>query len=417
MNDQEKQKMKKKYALAGASSRAYQSYVAPLLGKYADTVEFAGIYDVNPGRSEIISKNFGNIPVYLDFDEMLEKEKPDAVIVTTVDAYHSDYVIRSMEFGCEVVVEKPLTIDAEKCRAILEAEKQFAKKVTVIFNLRYTPFAGKLKELVSGGAVGEVYNVHFEWLLDRVMAFGAHGASYFRRWNSRMAKSGGLLLHKCTHHFDFVNWLIGANPKKVSAFGKLNVYGKNGAYRGENCRRCDHAEECPFYCKLSDFERQFYAEQEKYDGYYKDGCVFSDEIDIYDTVSLNVLYDKGQTMSYSLNAAAAYEGWRMSINGSKGRLEAFCPFTGFQSTGECAIKIFDLRDNMTEIKVSELAGDHGGADDIMRDEIFGGDRGKTDPLGRAAGIAAGVNSLMIGAAANISIKQGTIVDIDELLKK
>ena len=407
--------MKKKYAFAGASSRAYDSYAKPLSTKYADTAELVGIYDINIGRSEIISKNCGNIPVFDNFDKMIETSKPDAVIVTTVDAYHSDYVVRSLELGCEVIVEKPLTIDAEKCKAILDAEKKYNKKVTVIFNMRYVPFASKVKELILSGAVGEVYNVHFEWLLDRVMSFSAHGTSYFRRWNSRMAKSGGLLLHKSTHHFDFINWVIDAVPKKVSAFGKLNVYGKNGAYRGKNCRSCEHTEECPFFYKLSAFEREFYAGQEKYDGYYKDGCVFSEEIDIYDTVSLNVLYDKGQLMSYSLNAAAAYEGWRVAINGSKGRLEAFSPFTGFQA-GESSIKVFDLGDNLTEYKVAELQGTHGGSDDLMRDEIFGQKPLKPDPLGRAADISAGVNSLMIGASANISIKQGIVVDIDELLK-
>ena len=408
--------MKKKYAFAGASSRAYYSYVKPLLNKYAGTSELVGIYDINIGRSEIISKDCGNIPVFDNFDKMLEIAKPDSVIVTTVDAYHSDYVIKSMQYGCEVVVEKPLTIDAEKCRAILEAEKKYGKKVTVIFNMRYVPFVSKLKELISGGVIGDVYNVHFEWLLDRIMNFGAHGTSYFRRWNSRMAKSGGLLLHKCTHHFDFINWVINAVPKKVSAFGKLNVYGKNGEFRGENCRNCEHTEKCPFYYKLSDFEKQFYAEQEKYDGYYKDGCVFSEEIDIYDTVSVNVLYDKGQSMSYSLNAAAAYEGWRVAINGSKGRLEAFSPYTGFQAKAGNTIKVFDLNNNMTEYEAEELEGDHGGSDDLMRDAIFGDNENHADPLGRAADISAGVNSLMIGAAANVSIKQGIVADIDELLK-
>ena len=409
--------MRKKYALAGASSRAYFSYAKPIAEKYRDTAELVGIYDINMGRSGIIGKDCGDVPVYGDFDEMILASKPDSVIVTTVDAYHSDYAVRALELGCEAIVEKPLTIDAPRCRAILDAEKKYGKKVTVIFNMRYVPFVSKIKELVFCGAVGEVYNVHFEWLLDRVMGFGAHGASYFRRWNSRMEKSGGLLLHKCTHHFDFINWVIGAVPKKVSAFGKLNLYGKNGAYRGENCRNCGNAKECPFYYRLTDFERQFYAEQEKYDGYYKDGCVFSEEIDIYDTVSLTALYDGGQTMSYSLNAAAAYEGWRLAINGSKGRLEAFCPLTGFQSAGANAIKVFDLGDNLSEYRVAELTGDHGGSDDLMRDEIFGENAGKPDPLGRAAGISAGVDSLMIGAAANVSIKQGIVADIDELLAR
>jgi len=119
-------------------------------------------------------------------------------------------------------------------------------------------------------------------------------------------------------------------------------------------------------------------------------------------------------MSYSLNATTAYEGFRVAINGSAGRIEAFSPLTGFQGSGPKTIKLFDLADNMTEYRIADLKGDHGGSDDLLRDELFRGAAGP-DPLKRAAGVDAGVNALMIGAAANVSIKTGTIVDIDELL--
>ena len=408
--------MKKRYALAGASARGYGSYARPIYERYAGSAELVGVYDINRGRSEILSKNCGNVPVFENFDDMIKTSEPDCVIITTVDAFHSDYAIRSMELGCDVVIEKPLTTDAQKCRAIIEAVNKYKKDVKMIFNMRYVPHTGKIKELISSGAIGDVYSVHFEYMLDRVMRFSAHGTSYFRRWNSRMEKSGGLLLHKSSHHFDFINWIIDAAPKKVSAFGKLNLYGKNGPYRGDNCRNCRHSGECPFYYRLTDYETQYYAEQEKYDGYYKDGCVFSDEIDIYDTMSLNVLYDGGQMMSYSLNATAAYEGWRLAVNGSEGRLEAFSPHTGQQSKAHYkSVKVYDLHDNVTEYSVAELSGAHGGSDDIMLDVLFGGKGMGRDPLGRAAGLDAGVNAVMIGAAANISIKDGVLVDIDKLL--
>jgi len=408
--------MKKRYALAGASARGLESYAKPIYERYAESTELAGVFDTNIGRSEILSRTCGGIPVFSVFDEMIQAARPDCVIITTVDAYHSDYAIRSMELGCDVIIEKPLTTDAKKCRAIIDAAEKYKKDVKVIFNMRYVPHTGKIKELIQSGAIGDVYSVHFEYMLDRVMQFSAHGASYFRRRNSRMEKSGGLLLHKSSHHFDFINWIIDATPKKVSAFGKLNLYGKNGPYRGENCRKCKHTVECPFYYRLPAHEIEYYADQEKYDGYYKDGCVFSDEIDIYDTMSLSVLYGGGQMMSYSLNATAAYEGWRLAVNGSAGRLEAFSPHTGWQSKGEHkAVRVFDLRDNMAEYSVAELSGSHGGSDAILLDELFGGKGAGHDPLSRAAGLDAGVNAVMIGAAANVSIKEGVMVDIDKLL--
>ncbi|MDR1440546.1 MAG: Gfo/Idh/MocA family oxidoreductase [Clostridiales bacterium] len=404
------------YVFAGASSRGLNSFALPLRESYSGTSQILGIFDINLGRAEYMAARCGNPPVYADFGEMLRATKPDTVIVTTVDAYHSEYIVQALESGCDVITEKPMTIDAGKCRAILAAERKSGRKVTVTFNYRYAPYASKIKELVMSGAVGDVYSVHFEWLLDKIMAFGAHGTSYFRRWNSRMAKSGGLLVHKSTHHFDLINWWLGATPDRVSAFGRLREYGAaNAPYQGKNCRSCGHARECRFRYELTDFEKAFYEGNERHDGYFKDGCVFSDEIDIYDTMAVNVSYREGPVLSYSLNATTPYEGWRAAINGSRGRLEAFLPETGFQANAGQAnsIKVFDLKDNVSEYSITKVNGAHGGGDERMLGMLFGG--AADDPLGYAAGTRAGANSILIGAAANISIRESRIVPIGELL--
>ena len=411
--------MKKSYAFVGASSRALDMFLLPMKNNYQDACELCGIYDINPGRARVVAEQVG-IPVYDGFEEMIEDTKPDCVIVTTVDAYHSDYVIKAMELGCDVITEKPMTIDAERCRAILETEKRTGRHVTVTFNYLYAPFMTKIKELVASGTIGEVFSVHFEWLLDRNMDVLAHGTSYFRRWNARMEKSGGLLVHKSTHHFDLVNWWINQRPSKVSAFGRLNLYGASGSERyangihGENCRKCEYTTQCPFYYKLNDKEIKLYANNEQYDGYYKDGCVYSKDINIYDTMAVLVHYDKGAILNYSLNATCAYEGWRISINGSNGRLEAYMPETGPDRPGYCdIIRVFDLKNSVTEHKITRASGGHGGGDQRLQRMIFKGDL--PDSLGHQAGSVDGAASILIGAAANISIRENRVVSIDELV--
>ncbi len=69
--------------------------------------------------------------------------------------------------------------------------------------------------------------MHFEWLLDI-----RHGADYFRRWHRDKANSGGLLVHKSGHHFDLVNWWLGAAPVRAFAKGRLSFYGDNGKRHG-----------------------------------------------------------------------------------------------------------------------------------------------------------------------------------------
>ena len=413
--------MKKSYVFAGASRRAMAMFLEPMTTDYRDFCELRGLYDINIGRARTVGKMF-DVPVFEDFETMIKATKPECVIVTTVDAFHSDYIIKAMELGCDVITEKPMTIDATRCNAILEAEKRTGCHVTVTFNYRYAAYMRRIKELLMDGAVGDVFSVHFEWLLDRNMDVLAHGTSYFRRWNARMKNSGGLLVHKSTHHFDLVNWWIGQKPVSVSAFAKLNLYGLPGREKyaggmhGENCRTCRYTKECPFYYPLPDLEKELYADNQQYDGYNRDGCVYADDIDIYDTMAVTVAYDGGAVLSYSLNATAAYEGWRLVINGSNGRLEAFFPETGpcFDPDKD-VIKVFDLDNKVTEYVVKKGMGGHGGGDNALHKNVFIG--GQPDPLGLCAGTKDGANSIIIGAAANISIKEHRMVDISELLKE
>ena len=91
-----------------------------------------------------------------------------------------------------------------------------------------------MKQALKDGVVGEVLNVDFEYLLDT-----KHGADYFRRWHRRKENSGGLLVHKATHHFDLVNWWIEDEPEEVMAFGSRRFYGPVRAERGVRCLTCD----------------------------------------------------------------------------------------------------------------------------------------------------------------------------------
>lgn len=405
----------KKYVLAGASQRAYGMFAKPLVNELKDFASVEGVYDINPIRSEILGKDFG-VPVFYDFDIMLKTVKPDIVIVTTIDAFHHEYIIKSMEAGCDVITEKPMTIDAPKVRAILETERKTGKKVHVTFNYRFIPFVTRIKELLSSGLIGQIYSVDFEWLLDRNMDISAHGTSYFRRWNRYLQKSGGLLVHKSTHHFDLINWWIGERPVEVSAFGKLRRYGRNGSFRGERCMTCKHKKECEFYWDITknEFEMAYYVGAEGKDGYFKDSCVFAENIDIYDTMSVGIQYDGGALLTYSLNAHCAYEGWKMSINGSNGRLEAEITETGILSHGLTnKIRYFDLKDGVTTFEVPIIRDGHGGGDAKLRRMLFAGD--VPDPLGHQATSVDGAYSVLIGAAANVSIRDKQIVNIRKLL--
>ncbi len=288
-----------------------------VIGKYSEQSRMVAMCDLNEGRlnlslDQIKEKTGHRPPGYSnrEFDRMIKETRPDCVIVTSRDDTHRHYICRAMELGCDVITEKPMTIDAESCRSILEAKKKTGRNITVTFNYRYSPPRRQIKDLLMSGVIGETLSVDFHWLLDT-----RHGADYFRRWHRRKAHSGGLLVHKATHHFDLVNWWLSSVPETVYATGHRQFYTPETAdryglsRRGERCYECPEEARCPFFIdigqtneKASKNLRALYFDFEKYDGYERDLCVFSPEIEIEDSISVAVSYRSGAKMSYSLNA-------------------------------------------------------------------------------------------------------------------
>src|SRR5699024_8071708 len=167
--------------------------------------------------------DYSQVNTYMadEFDDMIAKEKPDIVIVTTVDRTHHTYIVRALEVGCDVITEKLMNIDAVTTHKINEAIDRTGNEVRVTFNYRYATHNTKIREIIRDGVIGDVHSVNFEWALDT-----QHGADYFRRWHRDKRNSGGLLVHKSTHHFDLVNFCLNTTQETVYATGGLRFYGK-----------------------------------------------------------------------------------------------------------------------------------------------------------------------------------------------
>ena len=406
----------KRYVIVGAGMRGYYMFGKRIAtDAYKNHASIEGIYDVNSIRAREFAKDCGGFPVYDDFDKMLEEVKPDYVIVTTVDCYHHEYIIKALEAGCDVISEKPMTIDAEKCNAILEAEKKSGKQVQVTFNMRFMPYMQRVKQLIQEGLVGETLSIDLEWHLDT-----RHGADYFRRWHRYMEKSGGLLLHKSTHHFDIVNWWLDSYPEEVSAFGTRRFYGPTRDERGERCLTCDYKDSCEYYWDIEDgddpFYKRFYFEAEKEDGYIRDSCVFDEKINIYDSMAVQVKYTNDALLTYSLIAHSPYEGWRATINGTQGRLEIGEVYSGHGSESKNnTIRYYNRKGELIHYTIPKASGSHGGGDDKLIRMLVKNDL--ADDMGCQASSMDGAMSLLIGAAANISIRDKKVVSIESLLKR
>ncbi len=437
---------KKRYAIVGTGSRS-SMYIKAICNTYPDRAELVGLCDSNQSRMNYYNNvflkkscnNHPDVPTYKAdrFDDMIAECKPDVIIVTSMDRTHHKYTCRAMELGCDVITEKPMTIDAEKCQQIIDTQKRTGRNVTVTFNYRYAPRNSKVKEVLQSGVVGEITSVHFEWLLDT-----SHGADYFRRWHRNKVNSGGLMVHKATHHFDLVNWWLDSEPVTVFAMGDLKFYGKiNAEKRGitefySRARNNPIAAKDPFALKISPDDETMmglYYNAEQEDGYYRDQSVFGDGISIEDNTGVMVRYRNNAVMTYSLCAHCPWEGYRIVFNGTKGRLEFNVVEKSFvDGKGE----------NMAEFGMRELGEDrkqlvpeiifqphwgkaqvitydcdtlagHGGGDAKLLKNLFVGV--DEDPLGLAADFHDGAKSILTGIGANLSMQTGLPVKVQELI--
>ncbi|MET4157173.1 putative dehydrogenase [Agromyces sp. PvR057] len=438
-----------RYALVGTGSRAGM-YIAAMSGTafgaehVAEVADLVAWCDVNPGRLDVYEREVVEsghpAPVRYpvdDLERMIVEERIDRVVITTPDFTHAEYVVRALRAGADVVVEKPLTIDAESVRRIGEAIAETGREVITTFNYRYSPRNSTLRQVIADGRIGRVTSVHFEWALDTV-----HGADYFRRWHRQKQNSGGLFIHKASHHFDLVNWWIQATPVRVFASGGLRFYGaENAEARGLGARpsRGTGASGDPFSLDLAGDPRmkELYLDQEHHDGYLRDRDVFDAGITIEDNLAALVDYDSGATLSYSLNAHAPWEGYRVTVNGTEGRAELEVVERGAVLIGDDGRVIVDPSmhpdasatddvrphgerlvvqrhwEGAEVVPIPDGIGSHGGGDAFLLDHLF---RRVTDdaPLGRVAGYADGVRAVSVGIAGNRSLATGQPVLISEL---
>lgn len=433
-----------RYALVGAGSRA-QMFLDAIAGPHADVAELVAWTDTNPGRLDWAAQHPGRSalgePVRFEPQDLaatIENEHIDRVIVTSPDFTHADVITTALQAGADVVVEKPLTVSEEGVRIIGEAAHATGRDVTVTFNYRYSPRNSALKELITSGAIGNVTSVHFEWVLDT-----AHGADYFRRWHREKSNSGGLLVHKSSHHFDLVNWWLDDVPVRVFASGGLRFYGAdNAAKRGLGPRPERGSVDSELRDAFSlDLRRDpelkgLYFDQEGHDGYLRDRDVFDPGITIEDNLSLVVDYSRGASMSYSLNAHAPWEGYTVYVNGSAGRAELTVVERGavlvrddgsvtvdpsMHPDGVVSERTRPIGEWLTvqrhfepaqQVEIPEGEGGHGGGDaQLLRDVFVGGDH---DPLGKASTWHDGVRSMAVGLAGNRSLGGDAAVRIADL---
>lgn len=187
--------------------------------KLLPQAELIALADLSKERLEQSGKEFGLSALYMDYRDMLQKEKLDAVAVATPDYYHTAPVLDSLRAGCHVLVEKPLTTSLAEAEEIDRVVRKTGKKLQVNFNHRWLSPYHKVKEMVLNGHIGEP-----------MIGYARKNnplsvpTQMIKSWASRTTPAWFL---SC-HDIDLVNWWFDADPIEAYAKGIRKVLVEKG---------------------------------------------------------------------------------------------------------------------------------------------------------------------------------------------
>jgi len=379
-------------------------------------------------------KKWHNVPddrCYTSWEDILAQPKmADLAVICTQDNMHYAPAMKAIEKGYHLLLEKPVAQTARECAEIAVAAEKKGVKVLVCHVLRYTAFFGKVKKLVMDGAIGDVMSVvHVEAVGN---AHQSH--SYVRgNWHSE-AESTPMLLAKCCHDIDIIQWILDKPCKKVQSFGSLTHFTAENAPEGAPVRcvdgGCPAADTCPYNCmklyyedKDNNWFRGVAAKKFDVDGGPTDEevlealktsdyglCVYHAKNDVVDHQVVNMEFAGGATASLTMNAFNK-GGRYIRLFGTKGELYA--------NMSDQEITLFSFADRQYHkfpVKTGDetIVGGHGGGDTGIASELY---EYLTDCYTgfRAADITTSVKNHLIGFAAEKSRRNNTVEDVDAFI--
>ena len=416
--------------LIGAGNRG-TTYVE-YMKKLPEMFDVVGVAEPIEARRNNIKEMF-DIPdenCFEYYNEILSKPiMADFAIISTLDEMHLQPALAAIDRGYNLLLEKPLAQTAEECVAIANAAKKKNVKVLVCHVLRYTPFYKTVKKAVMDGLVGNVMSV-----LAVEGVGNVHQSHSFVRGNWRCEdETTPMLLAKCCHDVDIIQWLIDRPCEKVSSFGELTYFKPECAPENAPLRCvdtfCPVRESCPYDINKVYFSKNCPLRFCRYaasKGYSKNdpptdeevltgirnsnygACVYHAGNDVVDHQVVNMQFQGGATASLTMNAFN--EGGRyIRIFGTKGELYA--------NASDAEITIFTFEDRKTtkitiEQTEESIEGGHGGGDPGIVHELY--EYFNSDYKGFcAADIDVSAKNHIIAFAAEKARTEGTVVSVPE----
>lgn len=415
-------------AIAGLGSRGESCYGQALL-EMQDRAEVVALAEPRAERLKAAAEAHG-VSAQMCFatvEEMLEQPKlADALVLCTQDRQHVPQAIVALQKGYDIMMEKPISPELEDLRRIVRVARECGRKVLVCHVLRYTPFFGKIKDVIDSGVIGEVTAIQ---TIENVGYW--HQAHSFVRGNWRNSnETSPMIMQKCCHDLDYLVWLSGQRCARVSSFGSLKLFRPECAPEGAAMRcmdGCKAKADCPF-----DAEK-IYLTNEK-TGVLKGNkgwpldvlaldpteesvreaiatgpygrCVYHCDNNVVDHQIVSMEMENGATLTLTMCAFTTAGSRTLTIMGTKGDIRA--------DMSANTIRVCAFGGEPEVIDVTKLAADfsgHGGGDKQLISQFIDIVGGK-EPDSRVTTLEASVESHLVALAAEESRKSaGRVIEI------
>ncbi len=367
-------------AILGCGSRGCFAYGNIMFGQ-KDKYKIVALCDMDGEKLETYSKTYG-VPTencFLSEEEFWEEKRADLVVIATLDADHVRQGVKALSLGYDVLLEKPISKDIDECNVLLEAKRKYGGKVLVCHVLRYAPAYLFAKKLLDEGFVGKLVNIQ---AIERV-SFWHQAHSYVRGNWRKESETAPMIMAKCCHDLDLLQYYAGAKCKALSSMGDLTFFKKENAPKGsaDRCTECQWTKTCPYSAEkiYIDFWKMYGSKADawpqnvitnvrplteealhkaiKKGAYGK--CVFRCDNDVVDNQTTVISFENGVVASLTMTAFTAGGGRIYKFMGTEGEIIID------EQNDYIEYRKFQFEEEATRIAMTEVNKDgfgHGGGD-------------------------------------------------------
>ena len=414
-----------KTAIIGCGARGgetYGRYINESKGKY----EIIALCDRSQSKLDKYSALFGvaEKDCFKDEDEFFKEKRAELIVIATLDRDHVRVALKAINCGYKyILLEKPVSDDAQELKALVEAANEKGAVVMVCHVLRYTVAMRKIKEVIDSGAIGRLIAIDD---LEQV-AYWHYAHSYVRgNWRNR-EETTPMIMAKCCHDLDLLQYFAGSKVRYVNSCGDLTYFKKENKPDGasDRCINCKYVNECAYSAKriyvdcfiesgekdewpvnvLSDKKLSVEVLNECLKNGRYGECVFNGRNNVVDHQIVSAVFKNGVIGNLKMMAFTKGGGRIMKFFGTVGEIY-------YDEAGDIiSVKPFG-KDN-TDYKVSELTDDltgHGGGDHRMIDALYDVITGKNGAVDTSLDNSV-ESHLMALAAEESRLNGGTAVEI------